>query len=246
MKSVRLLCGAGLCAALACSSPSPDGSDAGTAAPDAGHGVPAPLPFPLVRMADDGAGTSHANTFQGVVTAHGPAREDPFTDGSTPARVLEVKLTDGSAQKLFYTLPAPFAFAAFPSDPVKVTYRERAAGFGSSYGARVQTITGLLKVLVEDGAVGSAFEDGERLGFTFALDPQPLSEERVDCGRKVHYPAVVQNGAKKKRLFGGQAEGFTLDDGENVTFTLLDAWRIEDSTCADVPAFAIGYLVTPS
>lgn len=233
----------------ACSGSTPDGggADAGTTSPDAGTPLPTSIPFPVVRMSDAQSGTSHFLEYEGVVSEHGPARENPFeTEGVTPARLLQVKETDASIRKLFYTLPRPYAFAAFPNTQVRVLYRERVAGFGSSYGTRVDALAGKLVALFEDGTNGMALESAERLGFAFAIDPQPLAEEQVDCGRRVHYPVIVSNGTRQKRLFGGQSEVYTTPDGQVVRLTLFDAYRIEDSVCGDVPEFSIAYFAEPN
>jgi hypothetical protein len=239
---------------LACSEPAPEGSaDTGTTTttPDAG-GNPAPLPMPVARMDEAQRGTSHTVTILGKVTEHGrPSWEEgpnPFeAEGVTPARFIDVVSTDGSSGRLYYTLPEPYGFRAAPNTQAKLFYRERFAGanLGSSYGARLEMLTGELVALFEDGTHGPALDEAERVGFSFELDPQPASAETVECGKRVHYPVLVTNGARKKRLFGGESALFDLASGQVVKLTLFDAWRIEDDTCGGQPAFSIGYLVVP-
>lgn len=229
--------------AVACSDRAPETSDAGS---DAGPSVPTSQPMPLVRIDDGLAGMSRAVSVQGTVTEHGPARENPFeAEGITPARLLQVRPVDGDPVRLFYTLPKPYAFAAYPNDHLRGLYRERAGGTGSSHGVRLTSYTDQLIVQFEDGARGLALEDDERSGFSFALDLQPVSEEPDDCGRKVRYPMLVTNGARTKRLFPGQTETFPLPSGQDTTLVLLDAWRIEDASCSDLPEFSVGYIVLP-
>lgn len=233
---------------VACSSAPDDGEatpDAGTTTPDAGT-PSGPLPAPLARTNDPRTGTSYSVAFQGLVDEHGPARDDPFPD-LTPARVLRVKLVDGSRKALYYTLPTGFAFAAFPNENVSVLYRERvsAAGF-SSHGARVTTVAGELRALFEDGSAGPALEEAERLGFTFELDDgQPLDEETETCGRRVHYPLIVEAGGRRRRILPGESDVFPTTAG-NLRFTLLDAWRIADSLCGDAPALSLAWFAKPA
>lgn len=232
-----------LAVCLGCSDPAPEPSDGGV---DAGTSVPEAQPMPLARIDDGASGLSHAVSFQGTVTEHGPARENPFeAEGITPARLLQVRPVDGDPVRLFYTLPRPYAFAAYPNDQLRGLYRERAGGTGSSHGVRLTSYTDQLIVQFEDGTRGLALEDDERSGFSFALDLQPVSEEPDDCGRKVRYPMLVTNGARTKRLFPGQSETFPLPGGQDTTLVLLDSWRIEDARCSDLPEFSVGYIVLP-
>lgn len=243
-----LLLAAGLALGVAaCSSGTerdPDGaSDAGTV--DAGS-QPTAYPLPLLRMDSLLSGTTHDATWQGTVMEHGPNRDNPF--GSvTPARWLEVRLSNDDRERLYYTLPEPFGFRAFPQEQVEVTYRERAATAGySSYGALVTTLTGDLRILVEDGTWGPAFDDAQRLGFSFELDlGQPLEAEEVQCGKRVRYPVMVSNGERTRRLLPGQDEIFETDAG-HARFVLLDAWRLEDALCGNAPELSIGYLALPA
>lgn len=221
-------------------------SDAG--ASDAGTRPALPAELPLVRRADAQSGLSHAFEWMGVVAEHGPAREIPEAlGGVTPARALAVRDSAGTLEKVFYTLPKPLAFAAFPGEQVRFLYREHATGYGSSYGLRVTLVTGGLRVLVEDGTWGPALEAAERLGFSFTLDTgQPLLTDEVDGATRRHYPVVVKRGDHAKRLFYGQSETFTLDDGSKVTFHLVDAFRFEDAVAGGAPPLSIGYVVVPA
>ncbi len=195
-------------------------------------------------MTDPQDGTSHSVSFQGKVTSIDPPQTQ--VDGETPASQLQV-LDNSNQETLFYTLPTGFYVSAFPNDWVQVLYRQNSDGSASSYGARIEDLDGHLIAMFVDGEIGPALLDSERLGFTFALDTtQPLATETTDCGTKLHYPVMVTNGSRTKRLFDGQSETYTLADGEPVTFTLFDAWRLEDPRCPAPPDYAIGYVVEPA
>jgi hypothetical protein len=159
--------------------------------------------------------------------------------------VLSIRET-ASTNELYYTLPTPFTFAAAINDQVKVHFRERAQSFGSSFGAKVEGYFGGLRVLFDDGRVGPAFDKPEdRPNFTIEPDTQALSEEADDCGRKVRYPALVGQGEDRKRLFPGDNATFTLTTGGDVSFTLLDLYRLEDSSCGNAPDFSVAYIILP-
>lgn len=247
MARVRLLCAVGVLAVAACSSdPREDESDAGSTKQDGGIGTHGPYPFPVARMDDGKLGFTHDSMLEGVVAKHSSAQAVPSSFGEVrPARVLSVRATSGSTDELYYTLPTPFSFNAAMNDQVKVHYREKVESFGSSYGAKVEGYFGGLRVLFEDGRFGPAFDQADRLNFTFERDLQPLNEESDDCGRKVRYPAIVGQGEDRKRLFPGDAADFTLTTGGDVTFTLLDLYRIEDSVCGNAAEYSIAYIVLP-
>ena len=241
---MRLALALGLLAVAACAAPEalPDeNTDAGPV--DAG--TPTAYPLPLLRMNSARDGTTHTDSWAGVVTEHGPARDQPFTT-IEPARRLSVRLATANTRALYYTLPVPFGFRAFPNEQVQITYSESVATAGaSSYGAKVTTHDGALRLLVEDATWGPAFDDEDRLGFSFELDlGQPLEEETQTCGRWVRYPVMVTNGERTRRLFPGEEQRFDTEEGV-VRFVLLDAWRLEDSLCGDAPAVSLGYLALP-
>lgn len=250
MSPLRLL---PLLACLAACAPATGAPDASTTAPDAGEvdagpEEPRPLPFPVVRMDEPQAGTNHRVTLTGAVHEHGPNRVKPPAFGDAqPARRLALRLGDGTTiESLYYTLPSPFSFAARPNETISLLYREAPlqSGFGSSYGVRLLDAAGKLVALFEDGSAGPAFDDDERFGITFALDPLPLDEADDPCGRKIGYPIVVNVASTRRRLFPGETFRFALSGGDPVDFTLLDAYRIEDTVCS-VPEFSIAYFVKP-
>ncbi len=228
---------------IAACSASEDASnaDAGSLEADAGT-LPTAYPMPLFRMADAEAGTSHTARYQGVVTEHGPARDNPFGGDVTPARQLSLRLVDGSEVRLYYTLPRPFSFAAFPGDQLRLTYAERASGLGASHGVRIETITGDLRLLAEDGSFGLALDEADRLGFSFTLDAVALESTPVDCGQRVRRAALASQGGRTRRLAPGETQLFGTTEAP-LSLTLLDAWRIEDSICGSVPELSLGYLV---
>jgi hypothetical protein len=247
--------GATILAALvlvACSSGTnnPAQSDGGSAAD--GGATTGPLPEPLIRMDDGMGGLTHENAFDGVVAVHRTVDMVPAALASlSPSRVLSVRVSDGTTREVYYTLPKPFAFNAAVGDQVHVVYRERSAGFGSSFGLRVESLLDRsLRVLVEDGAIGSVFDDAPagRLNFTFERDTQQLGSETAPCGQEVHYPGIIGEGTERKRLFPGDTSSFALTSSPSVSvaFTLLDLYHIDNSSCGAAPDYSIAYIVKPS
>jgi len=240
--------------ALACTDGGTGGDGAG--APDAGHpdagpSKPVPLPLPFARILDDRTGTSHGTKFQGVVESHGPARNiPPALQDAPPARALVVRKVDGTRVTLWYTLPIPYAFAARVDETVQVTYREVARGYASSYGVRVDHVDGSAdnepRGVFEDGAAGPALEPSERYGLDFQFDPVGLPNPVQDtCGLRVRHALVVTLPPKTLRVDPGYSEPFPLPGGTPATFTLFDAWQLEDSQCGQAPEYSFGYMLRP-
>jgi hypothetical protein len=214
---------------------------------DAGPLVNGPLPAPLLRLDDPRNGTTYSASVMGVVGESGPPVSVPSSLGNiAPSEELQLTMMDGTNKDLFYTLPAPFSVALFPGNQLTMVFSQLEQVYGSSYGVNISDLSGKLILLTEDGLVGPALSSTDRLGFDFQLDTQqPTQTDTVPCGQRVHYPAVVSQGGVQRHLFPGQNTVFTVN-GADLLFTLLDAYRVQNSACGTAPDYSIAYIVQPN
>jgi hypothetical protein len=221
--------------------------DAGAVGPDAGPIANGPEAAPFLWLNDGRNGVTHTTTVMGVVAENGAPVSIPAALGTeVPSGELQIMDSGGNLNDLFYTLPNPFSLVEFPGNQVQLVYAQLEQSFGSSYGVNLSDLSGNLVILAENGYVGPALSETQRLGFTFELDTQtPTLTDSASCGQRVHYRTIVSQSGVSRDLYPGTSAVFTVNNVD-LTFYLLDSYIIMGNTCGTAPPYSIAYLVLPA